>query len=162
MLVLYAIILEYSSDSSSEVSDEEDIGAARAVSSHTTQARDKKRHRFFSCSGSGSTSDRNAIYEYLLTESARVLGHDVKEFNINRSSIRRYRMLQRAKFAASLKAEFRAYDKSSAERMASCFLICRRNSTLIASPSSSLGKESANSFRSPRSREVLARSRFGQ
>ena len=49
-------------------------------------------------------SDRDAVY--VLGEAARAFGHDIGDFNINRSSIRRERMARRQEMASHLMKEF--------------------------------------------------------
>jgi len=57
-------------------------------------------------------ADRSAAY--ILNETVLSIGQNPGEFNINRSSIQRYRNTHRKSIAASLKAEFKA----------NCLLVC--------------------------------------
>jgi len=55
-----------------------------------------------------NVSDRNATY--LLAATAQSLGHDVAEFAINRTSIRRARIASRSQIAERVKLEFSQRD----------------------------------------------------
>jgi len=50
-------------------------------------------------------TDRGAVY--MMSAAAHSLGHDVSEFNINRSSIRRHRQKHRMDAGVALKEELR-------------------------------------------------------
>jgi hypothetical protein len=100
-------LTNYSSSSESEVSDDEEWTNEPGTRSVLPQPRVLKNvitPRLAAALDRAKLSDRMAVF--VLTETARSLGHDITTLNINRSSIKRHREEHRATIAAIIKTKF--------------------------------------------------------
>lgn len=102
------VVLE-SSDSSNSSSDSEAEGAVGGVTTTPTPPANKRGRTNLFTSHVLSSIDRAKISDRRAVQLISPIMH-ASEYSINRSSIRRYRLLHRTRRAAELKAEFRSLE----------------------------------------------------